>query len=222
MPRVKIARKSTLVDMTPMCDVAFLLLTFFMLTTKFKPDEPVEVVTPAAISTTLLPESHVALVTISKDGRVFFGLDDQNQRLKLIQNISQQYNLGLGPQEMKNYALASSVGMPINKLKQFLELTPEKQKEFRQDGIPVDSAKQELSQWITYTVNLNNNNPDLQFVIKADDNTKFDVVNQVLDIMKKNNQHKLHLITSMKAIPPGTPAYETAQKTGTLEENNGG
>lgn len=203
--------------MTPMCDVAFLLLTFFMLTTKFKPDEPVEVVTPAAISTTLLPESHVALITISPDGRVFFGLDDQNQRLQLIKNLSQSYKLGLNAEQIKNYALASSVGMPINKLSQFLDLTPEKQKEYSQEGIPVDSATQELSQWIDYTVNVNNNNPSLQFVIKADDNTKFEVVNKVLDILKKDNQHKLHLITSMKTIPPGTPAYESAQKSGELD-----
>ena len=221
MPRVKIAHKSTLVDMTPMCDVAFLLLTFFMLTTKFKPDEPVEVITPSAISTTLLPESHVALITISKDGRVFFGIDDQNQRLQLIKNLSDRYKLGLDAQQIKNYSLASSVGMPINKLKQFLDLTPEKQKEFHQDGIPVDSATQELSQWIDYTVNVNNNNPDLQFVIKADDGTKFDVVHKVLEIMKKDNQHKLHLITSMKKIPAGTPAYESARKNGELDTNGG-
>ena len=35
MPKVKIPRKSTAVDMTAMCDVAFLLLTFFMLTSNF-------------------------------------------------------------------------------------------------------------------------------------------------------------------------------------------
>lgn len=221
MPRVKIARKSTLVDMTPMCDVAFLLLTFFMLTTKFKPEEPVKVITPAAISTKLLPESHVAMVTISKDGRVFFGLDDQNQRLKLIQAFNQQYKLGLTPEQEKNYALASTVGMPINRLSQFLNMPPDKQKEFHQLGIPVDSADQELSQWIRYTKTVNNNNPKLQFVIKADDNTKFDVVNKVLDIFKDQNQFKLHLITSMKTIPPGTPAYESAKAAGALPPENG-
>ncbi|RPI68323.1 MAG: biopolymer transporter ExbD, partial [Ignavibacteriales bacterium] len=41
MPKVKVPRKSTLIDMTAMCDVAFLLLTFFMLTTQFKSDESV-------------------------------------------------------------------------------------------------------------------------------------------------------------------------------------
>lgn len=214
MPRVKIARKSTLVDMTPMVDVAFLLLTFFMLTTKFKPDEPVKVTTPSAISTSLLPESQVALITISRDGRVFFGLDDQNQRAALIENINTQYGLGLTPPEIENYALKSSVGMSINKLKNFLQLTSEQQKEYNQEGIPIDSMNQELSQWLDYTVNIYQNNPKLQFVIKADNNTEFDVINKVLSILKKANLHKIHLITDLKAIPEGTPAYETAKKSG--------
>jgi biopolymer transport protein ExbD len=214
MPRVKITRKSTLVDMTPMVDVAFLLLTFFMLTTKFKPDEPVKVTTPSAISTSLLPESQVALITISRDGRVFFGLDDQNQRAALIENINKQYGLGLTPPEIENYALKSGVGMSINKLKNFLQLTPEQQKEYNQEGIPIDSMNQELSQWLDYTVNIYQNNPKLQFVIKADNNTEFDVINKVLSILKKANLHKIHLVTDLKAIPEGTPAYETAKKSG--------
>lgn len=214
MPKIKIARKSTLVDMTPMCDVAFLLLTFFMLTTKFKAEDPVEVVTPASISATLLPESHVALITISKDGRVFFGLDDQNQRYQLIKDLNQQYNLGLTDKEFQNYALASSVGMPINKLKQLLELKPSDQQSVQQEGIPVDSAHEELSAWIDYTKHVNASDPRLQFVVKADNTTKYEKVDQVLDILKKRNLNKLNLITSMKAIPPGTPAYETEQRSG--------
>lgn len=214
MPKVKIARKSTLVDMTPMVDVAFLLLLFFMLTSKFKPRDPIQVITPASISTTLLPESKVALITISRDGRVFFGLDDQNQRMQLIQNISDQYKLGLTSEEIKNYGLASSMGMPINKLKQFLDLAPDRQLSFHQEGIPVDSAGEELSQWLNYTVNINNNNPKLQFVIKADDNTKFDMVNKVLRIMKEGDHNKLNLITSLKAVPEGTPAFESYKKAG--------
>lgn len=210
MPKVKIARKSTLVDMTPMCDVAFLLLTFFMLTTKFKPQEPVKVVTPAAISTTLLPESHVAMVTISKDGRVFFGLDDQNQRLKLIEGFNKSYKLGLTPEEMKNYSLTSMVGMPLKGLKEFLDIDPQKQDKYEQAGIPVDSSDQELGQWIRYTRNASASPKQLKFVIKADDNTKYEVVDKVLKIFKGQSIHKLHLITSLKTIPAGTPAFETA------------
>ena len=40
MPRVKVARKSTAIDMTAMCDVAFLLLTFFILSAKPKTSGP--------------------------------------------------------------------------------------------------------------------------------------------------------------------------------------
>ena len=46
MAKAKIKRHSTAIDMTAMCDVAFLLLTFFMLTAKAKPQETVIVDTP--------------------------------------------------------------------------------------------------------------------------------------------------------------------------------
>src|SRR5690606_9808283 len=140
----------------------------------------------------------------------------------LIQDFNQQYNLGLTPEEMKSYSLSSSVGVPLQQMKQFLSLPMEEQKQFKQPGIPIDSATQELGQWIRYTLTVNNNDPKLQFVVKADDNTKFDVINKVLKILKERNQYKIHLITSMKAIPPGTPAYESAQRSGVGTENEGG
>lgn len=216
MPKVKIARKSTLVDMTPMCDVAFLLLTFFMLTTKFKPQEPIEVVTPAAVSTELLPEAHVAMVTISKDGRVFFGIDNQNERLKLIQSFNDSYSLGLSAQQMENYARSAVVGMPLNTIDQYLNIEPTDRGSFKQTGIPIDSTKGELKQWISYTRNVTATPKQLKFVIKADNSTHYKVVHRVLDIFKEEGIHKLHLITSLKGIPPGTPLFKTSN-AGTTE-----
>ncbi len=84
MPKIKKARVGIKLDMTPMVDVAFLLLTFFMLTTQFKPPEDVTVELPSSHSAFKLPESDVMIITVSKDGRIFLGLDAQNLRLKLF------------------------------------------------------------------------------------------------------------------------------------------
>jgi biopolymer transport protein ExbD len=75
MPRIKKARVNVRVDMTPMVDVAFLLLTFFMLTTQFRPPEEVEITLPASHSAFKLPESNVMLISIAKDDRIFLGFD---------------------------------------------------------------------------------------------------------------------------------------------------
>ena len=71
MGRAKLPRKSTNIDMTAMCDVAFLLLSFFILATKFKPPEALSVVTPSSVSTKVAPEKDVVQFIIDKDGKVY-------------------------------------------------------------------------------------------------------------------------------------------------------
>ncbi|MBM2841359.1 MAG: hypothetical protein HW412_1887 [Bacteroidetes bacterium] len=84
MPKIKPKRHGVLIDMTPLVDVAFLLLTFFMLTTQFKPPEEVQIELPSSNSQFKLPESDVMTITLAKDGRIFLGLDSQKLRRRLF------------------------------------------------------------------------------------------------------------------------------------------
>ena len=85
MPRKpKKGRVNVRIDMTPMVDVAFLLLTFFMLTTQFHPASDVEVVLPDSHSAIKLPESDIITVSVTKDGRIFMGVDSQTLRIALF------------------------------------------------------------------------------------------------------------------------------------------
>ncbi|SHL99531.1 outer membrane transport energization protein ExbD [Chitinophaga jiangningensis] len=216
MPKVKMPRKSTSVDMTAMCDVAFLLLTFFMLATKFKPDEPVTVVTPSSINTTLLPDSDVLLFTVDKDGRVFFSMDGQPKRRKLIEDLNTQFKLGLDDKEVQNFVVGASVGTPIKNLKQYLSETPEQRKHSGLDtGIPTDSANNELATWIEYGMAAQGGNFNkLKYCIKADNATPYPKIKEILDTFKKKHIQKLNLVTNLEAPPPGTAAYEEMQTGG--------
>ena len=95
MAKHQMPKKSTNVDMTAMCDVAFLLLTFFMLATQFKPDEPVTVTTPNSISEIPLPDADIMMITVDPDGRIFFSIDDQKVRKDLIDKLDEQKGLNL-------------------------------------------------------------------------------------------------------------------------------
>ncbi|KAF0152021.1 MAG: hypothetical protein FD143_1490 [Ignavibacteria bacterium] len=77
MPRIKKKRVAIRIDMTPLVDVAFLLLTFFMLTTTFKPQEDVQVVYPMSHSEIKLPESNTMLLFVEKNGAIWMGFDTQ-------------------------------------------------------------------------------------------------------------------------------------------------
>ncbi len=207
MPKVKMPRKSTLVDMTAMCDVAFLLLTFFMLATKFKPDEPVAVVTPSSINTQLLPDSYVILLTVDKDGRVFFSMDGQPKRKQLIEDLNTNFKLGLGDKEIKSFMVGSSIGADFKNLKQVLDMSPDERKKTNiEKGIPLDSANNELGIWIEYARAVQGNTNKLKYCIKADNATPFPVIDKVLKTFKDKKIQKLNLVTNLEAAPPGSAA----------------
>jgi biopolymer transport protein ExbD len=84
MPKFKPHRQGIRIDMTPLVDVAFLLLTFFMLTTQFRPQEEVTIVLPSSHSEWKLPESDVMTINIAPDGRLFLGFDSQHLRRRLF------------------------------------------------------------------------------------------------------------------------------------------
>lgn len=84
MPKFKPHRQGVRIDMTPLVDVAFLLLTFFMLTTQFKPQEEVSIVLPSSHSENKLPESDVVTINLAQDGRIFLGVDSQILRGRLF------------------------------------------------------------------------------------------------------------------------------------------
>jgi|694.fasta_scaffold139350_4 biopolymer transport protein ExbD len=197
MSKVKVPRKSTSVDMTAMTDVAFLLLTFFMLATKFKPDEPVIVDTPSSISEIKLPESDIMLLTIDKDGRVFFGIDGQGTRELLLDKMAVKYNLQFTPEEKKEFSLLSTYGGSISQLKQYLSYSPDQRKEFDKTavGIPTDSLNNELGDWV-WQARLANNN--VRVAIKGDQQTPNKIVKRVVSTLQDKKVNRFNFITAME------------------------
>jgi biopolymer transport protein ExbD len=210
MPHASLPRKSTNIDMTAMCDVAFLLLTFFMLATKFKPEEPVIVKTPGSISEIPLPDVDIMLLTVDKDGRIFFSIDNKLMRKKLIEDVNSERQLGLTDAEKNAFAIGSSIGMPMNRLKSYLASPPEEQAKMdaAAPGVPVDStvlsANNELATWIK---NGRMTNPKLRICIKADGQASYPKVQNIIKTLEGYKVFKFNLITDLKAVPPGTAAY---------------
>jgi len=216
MPSVKIKKHAPDNDMTPFVDVAFLILSFFMLATKFKPEEPVEVTTPNSVSSQALPEKDAFMVSIDKDGRVFVSMDNPQSRQLLIQSMNQTRSLGLGPAEIKNFINAPSVGVSFSQLKGLLSLDPEaestKEALKQQPGIPcADSTGGELTSWIREAL-VAYSGRKLNLLIKSDNNTKYPAFKNVLSAFKVNDQNKFLLVTSPEDAPVGTPLYETRQQ----------
>ncbi len=213
MGHAKLPRKSTHIDMTAMCDVAFLLLTFFMLATKFKPEEPVVVVTPSSISSITLPDKDVMLLTVDTKGRIFFSIDNKVKRRDLIDYINDDKSLNLNEAEKNAFALDGSIGIPLGQLKSYLASPPSGHSalESAAPGIPSDTSviapTNEIAEWIKCA---RNTNPKLRICIKADGDASYPNVSKIIKTLEGWKIFKFNLITNLKAIPPGTAAYAEA------------
>jgi biopolymer transport protein ExbD len=199
MPKVKIKRKSTWIDMTAMCDVAFLLLTFFMLTSNFTKKEPVLVATPTSISEIKIPETNIMTILIDSTGKVYFGIDGQDKREQLITKMAEIYKVILTPEEMKRYSLLDLVGNPMYAMKTFLGLSPEI-RDLPQNnlGIPADSTDNQFKQWVKAAHEVN---PELRIAIKADETTPYPVIKKVMKSLQELDENRYNLITKLESTP---------------------
>src|ERR1017187_7903903 len=132
MPKVKPNRSTPSLDMTPMVDLAFLLVTFFMLTTKFAPDEPVIVDMPKSHSPMILPDTSMMLITVSKDNKIFFNLDGKFYKQELLKNMAGAYNIKFTDDQINRFSVLPSFGMLIKQLPAYLDMDADARKSFDQ------------------------------------------------------------------------------------------
>ncbi len=204
MPSVKIPRKSTDTDMTPFVDIAFLILSFFIMATKFKPPEIVPIVTPGSVISQKLPENNAVMITVDSSDRVYFSILSEKDKTKfdaVIQSLNSSRNLGLSPAEMANFKQTYMVGVPFGSLKQFLAMDTKTQEGIKQPGIPVmDSATNELVWWIGAAKQAFAGET-LNYLIKGDGHSKYPAFEAIVSALKRNDEFKYNLVTSLDDVP---------------------
>ena len=195
MAKPRKRKKSPKLDMNPMVDLAFLLVTFFMLATTFKTEEPILLNLPAATTEVKMPETGIMTLSVSQDGRVFFNVDGKFSRASLLRYLGEKYQIEFSQEESRNFALMSGFGMPMSQMKSFLQLTPEQRRKVQQPGIPCDEPVNELADWIVYARVVN---PRLRIAIKSDQETYYPHIEKVIQTLTEQNVLRFNLITEMK------------------------
>jgi biopolymer transport protein ExbD len=198
MARAKVARKSTSIDMTAMCDVSFLLLTYFILSATAKTPDPVDIKIPSSTYKLKVPEKDIALLTIGK-GKVFFETAGQDIMGATLDKIGEQYKISFTPEEKKRFSVMGSFGVPIQSLKQYIKMDGDARKKSGLDtGIPTDSTNNQLSDWILQARNsvAELHSEPMRVSIKGDASEEYPAIKKVVDILQKQKINKFSLITT--------------------------
>ena len=209
MPKVKIPRKSTTVDMTAMCDVAFLLLTFFILATKQKPPEVLSVKTPTSVSSKAAPDKAI-LITLTKEGKVFLMMGEDTKKNEIIDDFNTTRGLQLTAAELARLKKSEFIGLPVNQLKSALNATQEIPAT-AMAGIPIDSTNNELAFWIRSITNAYKGEDQRKLeeiiLIKGDGEALYPVFKNVKEALKANEIFKFRIVTEGEQVPVGSELY---------------
>jgi len=201
MGKIKIAVKSPRIDMTPMVDLFFLLLVFFILTATFRPEEAAPIKTPTSTSQKPIPDANLGTILISKGDKIFFNVDNgtdssQHIRAKVLAAIGSNYKIKFTPKELKKFEGLASFGLPAANMKAYLNAPDQKAREAMQVGIPIDSIDNQLLMWVRFARTYNT---ELAFAVKGDGEATFPVVKKVLAVLQDSGVSKFNLTTDLKA-----------------------
>jgi biopolymer transport protein ExbD len=222
MADVQSSKGAPTLDMTPMVDLAFLLVTFFMLTATSRVTEPVVVDTPSSTSDKLLPKN-VIMVSIDDKGKPFYNINDAEVRMKTLQKMGQQYKIAFTEKELKTFSGMTSFGVPMASLKKYINMEDAERVKSNSPGIPHDSLHNELADWIrfgqieaarkakTEKERAERNGTEfkyeaLRFAIKADAKTNYIAVKDIIKVFTDMDIYRFNLITSLESGPAEEPA----------------
>ena len=194
MARIKPKRHGVVTDMTAMCDVAFLLLTFFILTTEFKQPDVEDIVTPSPISKSKLTEGdNTMTISVTKDGRYYFSpTNNPSQRVELLETMGEKYNITFTEQEKTAFQNTQFVGVPVAQLKAFLQL-PEDQRKKYKGSIPMDSANTQLVEWVQNNAKINR---EAKLAVKGDGSASYDKFKVLFEGLRDIEFYKFVLVTT--------------------------
>lgn len=205
MAKITMSKKAASIDMTAMCDVAFLLLTFFILTATAKQPEPLPVETPASTVQTKLPETGLVTLTVGKSNgkeAVFFAMKDRDIREKTLELIGQKHGIKFSPDEVAQFKLIEEFGVPFGGLKQLIAMkNSDRNKAGVQPGVPTDSLDNQLKEWI-YTARQANielgKEKELDFAIKGDARQQYPQIKKIMDILQDQKINNFNLVTGLR------------------------
>jgi biopolymer transport protein ExbD len=201
MAKLKMSKKSTKVDMTAMCDMAFLLLSFFIMTATAKVPEALPVETPASTVQTKLPDENLGTLSIAQ-GKVFYGVTGREVRVETLKRMGEKYGVTFTDEEQKKFSLIDGFGVDIRQMKQLIAMKNEdRMKAGTQPGIPLDSINPQLKDWIQISRNVTKDldNKDLDIAIKGDSKEEYPTVKKVLDILQKQSKNNFFLVTGLRS-----------------------
>ncbi|CAM3923018.1 MULTISPECIES: biopolymer transporter ExbD [Flavobacterium] len=199
MAKIKINKNPGSTDMTAMCDVAFLLLTFFVMTSTAKIPEALPVDTPSSTVQTKLPETDLATLTVGK-GKIFFDLKGKEVRVRTLELMAEKYGVTFTDDDKSTFSRMDDFGVPILNLKQIIEMKAADRSKAGQPGIPADSLDNQLKEWVynARIANIEINDKELQVAIKGDAKEEYPAIKRVMDILQEQKINSFSLVTGLR------------------------
>jgi|SRR5690554_4343617 biopolymer transport protein ExbD len=197
MARVKPKRQGFHIDMTPMSDMAWLLLTFFILTTQFRKPEVVPVTTPSSVSTVKVQDGGLVEIIVNSEGQYYFGIIDDKNKKPILEKMGNKYNIEFTESEKNAFYDISEVTVPIGALKQYLNMEPEQQKN-NNPGMKLDSVNLQLMDWVDASFEVD---PELKLAIKGDVDTQYPKFRELVKELVNRDYNRFQLITSSESKP---------------------